>query len=37
MSNDSIVTEIEAQARLDETEWQSGDTALGAPPATTPP
>ncbi len=36
MSNDSIVTEIEAQARLDETEWQSGDTALGAPPATTP-
>lgn len=36
MSNDSIVTEIEAEARLDETVWQSGDSALGAPPATTP-
>ncbi|ORX01360.1 RNA degradosome polyphosphate kinase [Mycobacterium triplex] len=36
MSNDSIVTEIEAEARLDETEWQPGDSALGAPPATTP-
>nr|BBX77929.1 polyphosphate kinase [Mycobacterium florentinum] len=36
MSNDSIVTEIEAEARLDETAWQSGDSALGAPPATTP-
>ncbi|MEE3062712.1 MAG: RNA degradosome polyphosphate kinase [Actinomycetota bacterium] len=35
MSNDSIVTEIEAEARLDETEWQPGDSALGAPPATT--
>jgi polyphosphate kinase len=36
MSNDSIVTEIEAEARLDETVWQSGDSAVGAPPATTP-
>jgi polyphosphate kinase len=36
MSNDSIVTEIEAEARLDETAWQSGDSAVGAPPATTP-
>ncbi|MEE6140027.1 RNA degradosome polyphosphate kinase [Mycobacterium sp. 050128] len=35
MSNDSIVTEIEAEARLDETVWQPGDSALGAPPATT--
>ncbi|WAC89995.1 RNA degradosome polyphosphate kinase [Mycobacterium sp. Aquia_213] len=36
MSNDSLVTEIEAEARLDETVWQPGDSALGAPPATTP-
>lgn len=36
MSNDSIVTEIEAEARPDETVWQSGDSAVGAPPATTP-
>ena len=36
MSNDSIVTDIEADARLDETAWQSGDSAVGAPPAATP-
>jgi polyphosphate kinase len=36
MSNDSIVTEIEAEARPDETVWQSGDSTVGAPPATTP-
>src|ERR1700754_2158881 len=36
MSNDSMVTEIEAEARLDETAWQSGDSSVGAPPATTP-
>lgn len=36
MSNDSFVTEIEAEARLDETVWQPGDSAVGAPPATTP-
>src|SRR6201991_4896924 len=36
MSNDSFVTEIEAEARLDETAWQPGDSTLGAPPATTP-
>ncbi|MEM6109682.1 RNA degradosome polyphosphate kinase [Mycobacterium sp. 050272] len=35
MSNDSLVTEIEAEARIDETVWQHGDSALGAPPATT--
>lgn len=36
MSNDSIVTDIEAQARLDETAWQSTESSVGAPPATTP-
>ncbi len=36
MSNDSIVTDIEAEARLDETAWHSGDSAVGAPPAATP-
>src|ERR1700754_464005 len=36
MSNDSFVTEIEAEARLDETAWQPGDSTVGAPPATTP-
>ncbi|GBG36421.1 RNA degradosome polyphosphate kinase [Mycobacterium montefiorense] len=36
MSNDSIVTDIEAQARLDETAWQSAESSVGAPPATTP-
>ncbi|MCV7102334.1 RNA degradosome polyphosphate kinase [Mycobacterium palustre] len=36
MSNDSRVTEIEAEARLDETEWRSADSAVAAPPAATP-
>src|ERR1700710_2624964 len=36
MSNDSMVTEIEAEARLDGTVWQPGDSAVGAPPAATP-
>ena len=36
MSNDRMVTEIEAQARAEETEWQSEDSALTAPPAATP-
>jgi polyphosphate kinase len=36
MSNDRMVTEIEAQARLEETEWQSEDSAVTAPPAATP-
>src|ERR1700734_630536 len=36
MSHDSMVTEIEAEARLDETAWQPGDSAVGAPPAATP-
>jgi polyphosphate kinase len=36
MSNDSMVTEIEAEARLEETEWRPNDSALAAPPAATP-
>ena len=36
MSNDLIVTEIEAEARPDETIWHQGDSAVGAPPAATP-
>jgi polyphosphate kinase len=36
MSNDLLVTEIEAQARAEESEWQSEDSALTAPPAATP-
>ncbi|OBA59323.1 RNA degradosome polyphosphate kinase [Mycobacterium sp. 1100029.7] len=36
MRHDSRVTEIEAEARLDETVWQPSDSAVGAPPATTP-
>jgi polyphosphate kinase len=36
MSNDSMVTEIEAEARPEETVWQPGDSAVAAPPATTP-
>jgi polyphosphate kinase len=36
MSHDSMVTEIDAEARLDETVWQPGDSTVGAPPAPTP-
>jgi polyphosphate kinase len=36
MSNDRIVTETEAEARLDETIWHSGESAVAAPPAATP-
>ena len=36
MSNDRIVTDIEAQARPEETEWQSDESAVTAPPAATP-
>ena len=36
MRNDRRVTEIEAEARPDETVWQPGDSAVGAPPAATP-
>ena len=36
MSNDRIVTDIEAQARPEETEWKSDESALTAPPAATP-
>src|SRR5580692_5587187 len=35
MRNDSRVPEIEAEARPDETVWQPGDSAVGAPPAAT--
>jgi polyphosphate kinase len=35
MSNDSMVTEIEAEARPEEAVWQPGDSAVAAPPATT--
>ena len=31
-----MVTEIEAEARPEETVWQPGDSAVAAPPATTP-
>jgi polyphosphate kinase len=36
MSDDRMVTEIEAEARPDETVWHSGETAVAAPPAATP-
>jgi polyphosphate kinase len=36
MRHDSMVTEIEAEARPDETVWQPGDSTVGAPPAATP-
>ncbi len=36
MSNDRMVTDIEAQARAEETEWHSEDSPLTAPPAATP-
>jgi polyphosphate kinase len=36
MSNDSLVTEIEAEARPEETGWQPGDSDVAAPPAATP-
>jgi polyphosphate kinase len=36
MSNDRMVTEIEAEARPDETMWHPSDSAVAAPPATTP-
>src|SRR5271169_902791 len=36
MSNDSMVTEIEEEARPEETVWQPGDSAVAAPPATIP-
>src|ERR1700677_1458965 len=36
MSNDSMVTEIEAEARPEETVWQPGDSAGAAPPVTPP-
>jgi polyphosphate kinase len=35
MSNDSMVTEIEAEARPEDTVWQSGDSDVAAPPAAT--
>jgi polyphosphate kinase len=36
MSNDRRVTETEAEARPDETTWQSGEADVAAPPAATP-
>src|ERR1700744_1159365 len=36
MRDDRIVTETEAEARLEETAWQPDDSALAAPPAATP-
>jgi len=36
MSNDLRVTEIEAEARVEESVWPHGDSALAAPPAATP-
>ena len=36
MSNDRMVTDIEAQARAEETEWHSEDSPLTAPPAASP-
>ena len=36
ISDDRMVTDIEAQERAEETEWQSEDSALTAPPAATP-
>ena len=36
MSNDSRVTEIDAEARPEEITWQSDESAVAAPPAATP-
>src|ERR1700756_604794 len=36
MRDDRMVTETEAEARLEETAWQPVDSALAAPPAATP-
>jgi polyphosphate kinase len=36
MSNDRMVTEIEAEARPEEIVWQPGESAVAAPPAATP-
>jgi polyphosphate kinase len=36
MSNDRMVTEIEAEARRDENTWHAGESAVAAPPAATP-
>ena len=36
MRDDRMVTEIEAEARPEETVWQSEDAAVAAPPAATP-
>jgi polyphosphate kinase len=36
VSNDLRVTEIEAEARAEESVWPHGDSALAAPPAATP-
>jgi polyphosphate kinase len=36
MSDDRMVTEIEAEVRPDENLWQPGDSAVAAPPAATP-
>ncbi|HSS24634.1 MAG TPA: RNA degradosome polyphosphate kinase [Mycobacterium sp.] len=36
MRDDRMVTEIEAEARLDETVWQPDGSAVAAPPAATP-
>jgi polyphosphate kinase len=36
MSNDRMVTEIEAEARPDENTWHPGESAVAAPPAATP-
>jgi polyphosphate kinase len=36
VSNDLRVTEIEAEARVEESVWPHGDSALAAPPAATP-
>ena len=36
MSNDLLVTEIEAEARPDENLWHPGEGAVAAPPAATP-
>src|ERR1700741_1303383 len=36
MRDDDMVTETEAEARLEETAWQPDDSVLAAPPAATP-
>jgi polyphosphate kinase len=36
ISDDRRVTDIEAEARPEESTWQSGESAVGAPPAATP-